>query len=78
MDRRTGMVIRALRHRARLRQSDLATRADVSASIDNGMLRLEVGDDGIGGADPSGHGGQALDQQAAIGTHNRVPIPLAT
>jgi signal transduction histidine kinase len=28
----------------------------VRASFDDGTLRVEVRDDGIGGADPSGHG----------------------
>jgi PAS domain S-box-containing protein len=33
-----------------------ASRASVRASIDDGVLRLEVRDDGVGGADPAGHG----------------------
>jgi signal transduction histidine kinase len=33
-----------------------ASRASVQASIDEGVLRLEVRDDGVGGADPAGHG----------------------
>ena len=30
-----------------------ATRAEIRAAVDDGMLRVEVRDDGIGGADPS-------------------------
>jgi len=33
-----------------------ATRATVWAAADDGVLTLEVGDDGIGGAQPDGHG----------------------
>jgi signal transduction histidine kinase len=33
-----------------------ASRASVRASIDDGVLTLEVRDDGVGGADPAGHG----------------------
>ena len=33
-----------------------ASRASVRASIDDGALTLEVRDDGVGGADPAGHG----------------------
>jgi signal transduction histidine kinase len=33
-----------------------ATRARVRASVDEGVLTLEVRDDGVGGADPDGHG----------------------
>jgi len=45
-----------------------ATRAEVSASVDDGLLRLEVRDDGIGGADPGGHGLVGLaDRATALG-----------
>jgi signal transduction histidine kinase len=45
-----------------------ATRAEVKASVDDGLLQVEVRDDGIGGADPSGHGlvGMA-DRVSALG-----------
>jgi signal transduction histidine kinase len=33
-----------------------AERAEVTASLADGMLRIEVRDDGAGGADPDGHG----------------------
>jgi signal transduction histidine kinase len=33
-----------------------ATQATVRASVDDGVLTLEVHDDGVGGADPEGHG----------------------
>jgi signal transduction histidine kinase len=33
-----------------------AVRAEVTASIEDGMLRIEVRDDGAGGADPDGQG----------------------
>jgi signal transduction histidine kinase len=36
-----------------------ASRASVRASIDDGVLTLEVRDDGVGGADPAGHGSSA-------------------
>jgi PAS domain S-box-containing protein len=41
-----------------------AASAAVGASIDDGMLRVTVRDDGIGGADPSGRG--------LVGIHDRV------
>jgi signal transduction histidine kinase len=33
-----------------------ATRAEVRASVEDGTLRVEIRDDGIGGADPRSHG----------------------
>jgi signal transduction histidine kinase len=33
-----------------------AGRAEIRASVEDGMLHVEVRDDGIGGADPNGHG----------------------
>lgn len=45
-----------------------ATRADVTARVENGTLRFEVRDDGVGGADPSGHGLVGLaDRATALG-----------
>jgi signal transduction histidine kinase len=53
-----------------------ATRAQVSASVDDGLLRLEVRDDGIGGADPSGHGLVGLaDRATALGGWLAVACP---
>jgi signal transduction histidine kinase len=45
-----------------------ATRAEVNASTEEGLLRVEVSDDGIGGADPGGHGLVGLrDRATALG-----------
>jgi signal transduction histidine kinase len=45
-----------------------AEHADVRATLENGVLRLEVRDDGIGGADPRGHGLVGIaDRVSAIG-----------
>jgi signal transduction histidine kinase len=45
-----------------------ATRAQVTAAIADGLLRIEVRDDGIGGADPDGQGLVGLaDRVAALG-----------
>ena len=53
-----------------------AARAEVSASVEDGVLRVEVRDDGIGGVDPSGHGlvGMA-DRVSALGGQLRVDSP---
>jgi signal transduction histidine kinase len=40
-----------------------AERAQVKASVEDGMLSLEVRDDGIGGADPDGHGLVGMDDR---------------
>ncbi len=37
-----------------------ATRAQVTVVVANRALRVEVRDDGIGGADPEGHGLQGM------------------
>jgi signal transduction histidine kinase len=42
-----------------------ATRAEVRASVENGMLRVEVRDDGIGGADPRSHGMVEMSDRVA-------------
>ena len=53
-----------------------ATRADVAASVGDDMLRVEVRDDGIGGADPEGHGLLGLaDRVAALGGRLRIDSP---
>jgi PAS domain S-box-containing protein len=53
-----------------------ADHADVRASVEDGMLRLEVSDDGIGGADPDGHGliGMA-DRATALGGRLEIASP---
>ena len=53
-----------------------ATRAEVTAAVDDGTLRLEVRDDGIGGADPEGHGLLGIgDRVAALGGRLRIDSP---
>jgi PAS domain S-box-containing protein len=53
-----------------------AESAAVSASIDDGMLRVTVSDDGIGGADPSGRGLVGIhDRVTALGGQFRVESP---
>jgi signal transduction histidine kinase len=42
-----------------------ATRAEVRASVEDGMLRVEVRDDGVGGADPRSHGLMAMSDRVA-------------
>jgi signal transduction histidine kinase len=45
-----------------------ATSAEVKAWVEDGALRVEVSDDGVGGADPTGHGLVGLsDRAAALG-----------
>jgi signal transduction histidine kinase len=53
-----------------------AESAEVRASVEDGMLQVEVRDDGIGGADPDGHGlvGMA-DRVTALGGRLRVESP---
>ena len=53
-----------------------ATRAEVTAVVGDGTLRLEVRDDGIGGADPEGHGLLGIgDRVAALGGRLRIDSP---
>jgi signal transduction histidine kinase len=53
-----------------------ATRARVSASVDDGLLRLEIRDDGVGGADVRGHGLVGLaDRATALGGWLAVGCP---
>jgi PAS domain S-box-containing protein len=53
-----------------------AERADIKAAVENGMLRVEVRDDGIGGADPSGHGLVGMgDRVTALGGRLEVESP---
>jgi signal transduction histidine kinase len=44
-----------------------AASAEVTTTVDDGALRVEVRDDGIGGADPTGHG--------LLGMGDRVSAP---
>jgi signal transduction histidine kinase len=53
-----------------------AARAEVTAAVESGTLRLEVRDDGVGGADPEGHGLLGLgDRVAALGGRLRIDSP---
>ena len=53
-----------------------AARAEVTASVEDGVLQVAIRDDGVGGADPSGHGlvGMA-DRVSALGGQLRVDSP---
>jgi signal transduction histidine kinase len=55
-----------------------ARRATVTARAEDGTLRVEVGDDGVGGARPGGSGllGMA-DRLAALGGQLRIQSPAA-
>jgi signal transduction histidine kinase/CHASE3 domain sensor protein len=54
-----------------------AGRAEVSASAEDGVLRVAVRDDGIGGADPHGHGLVGLgDRAAALGGRLEIDSPV--
>jgi len=53
-----------------------AKRAEVRVTADDGLLRLEVRDDGIGGADPDGHGLVGLfDRATALGGRLEIESP---
>jgi PAS domain S-box-containing protein len=53
-----------------------ATRAEVSVSVDEALLRVEVRDDGIGGADPAGHGLVGIeDRVSALGGRLDIASP---
>ena len=55
-----------------------AESAAVSASIDDGMLQVEVRDDGIGGADPSGRGLVGInDRVTALGGQFSIESPAS-
>jgi signal transduction histidine kinase len=50
-----------------------ATRTTVRAAVDDGVLALEVRDDGVGGADPDGHGLLGIaDRVGALGGLLRI------
>jgi signal transduction histidine kinase len=53
-----------------------AERAEVRAFVDDGMLHVEVRDDGVGGADPDGHGLIGLrDRATALGGQLNIESP---
>jgi signal transduction histidine kinase/PAS domain-containing protein len=53
-----------------------AARAEVRASVEDGMLEVEVRDDGIGGADPGGHGLVGIaDRVTALGGRLKIESP---
>jgi signal transduction histidine kinase/PAS domain-containing protein len=53
-----------------------AERAQVRAFVEDGLLRIEVRDDGIGGADPSGHGLVGMgDRVTALGGRLEIESP---
>jgi signal transduction histidine kinase len=53
-----------------------AARAEVAASVQDGMLHVEVQDDGIGGADPGGHGLVGIgDRVTALGGRLKIESP---
>ena len=53
-----------------------AERAEVTASVQDGTLHVEVRDDGIGGADPAGHGLVGIsDRVAALGGRLEIESP---
>jgi signal transduction histidine kinase len=54
-----------------------ARRAEVRASTEDGLLHLEVRDDGIGGADPDGHGLVGMgDRLTALGGRLEIDSPV--
>jgi GAF domain-containing protein len=53
-----------------------ASRAEVRARVDEGRLRVEVWDDGLGGADPGGHGLVGMDDRVtALGGRLEIDSP---
>jgi signal transduction histidine kinase len=53
-----------------------AGRAEVTATLGDGTLTVEVRDDGVGGADPSGYGLLGVaDRAAALGGRMRIDSP---
>jgi signal transduction histidine kinase len=54
-----------------------ARHAEVNVSLADGTLRVEIRDDGVGGADPAGHGLVGLaDRASALGGRLLVQSPL--
>jgi signal transduction histidine kinase len=55
-----------------------AGRAEVTASLEDGMLRIEVRDNGAGGADPAGHGLVGMrDRVITLGGRLEIESPAA-
>jgi signal transduction histidine kinase len=55
-----------------------ASQASVRSSVADGALRVEVADDGIGGADPDGHGLVGMvDRVTALGGRLEIATPTA-
>ena len=53
-----------------------ANRAEVRAFVEDGMLHIEVRDDGVGGADSGGHGLVGLEDRAtALGGRLKIESP---
>jgi signal transduction histidine kinase len=53
-----------------------AEHAEVTASVQDGALHVQVHDDGVGGADPGGHGLVGLgDRAAALGGRLKIESP---
>jgi signal transduction histidine kinase len=53
-----------------------ARRAGVTAAVSDGVLRVEVRDDGVGGADPRGHGLMGIaDRASALGGRVEIESP---
>jgi signal transduction histidine kinase len=53
-----------------------ASAAQVTVQVRDGMLHIEVGDDGIGGADPTGHGLVGMnDRVTALGGGLQIQSP---
>ena len=51
-----------------------AEHAQVRASVEDGMLRVEIRDDGVGGADPDGHGLVGMGDRVTALVGGRVEI----
>ena len=53
-----------------------AESAEITASVENGLVRIAVRDDGTGGADPDGHGLVGLrDRVTTLGGRLEVESP---
>ena len=55
-----------------------AGRAEVTASVEDAMLRIEVRDNGTGGADPDGHGLVGMrDRVTTLGGRLEIQSPAS-
>jgi signal transduction histidine kinase len=53
-----------------------AERVEITASVEDGMLRVEIRDDGAGGADPAGHGLVGMrDRVTTLGGRLEIESP---